>query len=174
MPNARARWITSLPIAFLADRTAAEDRERPAAEAARFAERLLVPLVRAQRRDVVVDAAIEVDEVAHRELGDRGGVLARAVRDVHAARRRRARVDRVHSGAGADDEREARARLEVRLADLRAAHDQDLGIRLAELRRERVTVELRVDLELRAELLQTAGNERSELVRDEDSHGRPV
>ena len=63
---------------------------------------------------------------AERQLGDRDRVLARAVRDVDAARRGGGDVDGVVAGAGADDQRQP-AGVEHRRGDLRAAHDEHVG-----------------------------------------------
>ena len=61
---------------------------------------------RAQVGDVVGDAAVDREQQTKRQLGYGDRVLARAIRDANAARCRGLDVDRVHAGAGADDELE--------------------------------------------------------------------
>ena len=73
----------------------------------------------------VGDAPVERDRQPEDELGDRGRVLARAVRDVDAALARRPHVDRLHLRAGAHDEVELARRLDRFRRHLRRADDED-------------------------------------------------
>jgi hypothetical protein len=91
----------------------------------------LVPHAAAEIDDVVGDPAVERADQPERQLGDRDRVLARAVRDVDPALGRGGDVDRVVAGAGADHEREP-AGLEHRARDLGRAHDQHLGLGVAD------------------------------------------
>ena len=112
MSKARARRITSRR-----DGAGAGDAERLAGQPARLGVELLVPGAGAQIGDVVGDAAIDGEQQREGQLGDRDRVLAGAVRDVDAARRRGLDVDGVVAGAGADDQRQAPG-VEHRLGDL--------------------------------------------------------
>ena len=126
---------------LLTDVAIAEQAQRPAEQPARFRVLLFVPRTRAQLRNVVRDAAIEREQQRERELGDGNRVLARTVRDVDAALRRRRDVDRVVAGAGANDERE-RARLEHRRGHGRAADDEDVGRAVANRRRQPIVFQI--------------------------------
>ena len=141
------------PRHLLADIPEAEQAERATVQAARLRVLLLVPLARAQIGDVVRDTAVEREDEAEGELGDRDRVLARAVRHVDAARRGGLHVDVVVAGAGAHDERQVPG-VEHRLGDLRAAHDEHVGAGFANRLDERLFLQVRVIDDVEAEVLQ--------------------
>src|SRR5262249_11836678 len=132
---------------------------------------LLVPDAAHEIAGAVHDAAIEREDEAERQLGDRDRVLAGAVGDVDAALRGGLDVDRVVAGAGADDEREV-AGLEHRPGDLGRPHDERFGAGLADRVAQRVVAVVRPvdDVEARGgEAFEPA---LLELVGDENSHVR--
>ena len=106
---------------------------------------------------------------ANVELGHGDGVLARAVGDVDAALRGRGDIDRVVTGAGPDDERQA-ARREHRRGDRGAAHDEHVGARIAKRRVKRILFEIRLVHDLAAGRPKTVDPALLELVGDEDFH----
>ena len=108
---------------------------------------------------------IERQDQPHRQLGDRDGVLARAVRHVDAALRGAGDVDGVDAGAGADDQRQ-RARVQHRLGDLRRSHDQDRRLRFLDGRDERVAGGIGLEDHVAAGGLQRVETRLLELVRD--------
>ena len=106
------------------DRAEPEDAHRRAVEAACGAVRLLVPATRPQVDGRVDDVAVDGEQEAHRQLGDRDGVPPGQVRDQDPARGGGAGVDRVGAGAGPDHQGEAVGVLEDLADDLGAAHHQ--------------------------------------------------
>ena len=155
------------------DRPRAEHAERAAVEPARLAVVLLVPAARAEVHRRVDDVTVEREQERERELGHGDGVLAGAVGDPDAALAGGLHVDRVDSGAGADDQREL-ARLEHRPRHLRRAHDEDVGARPRDRREQIVAARVRLVDDLAADLREPAPPRVLELVRDEHLHARSI
>ena len=118
--------------------------------------------------DVVGNAPVEREHQAERKLRDRRRVLPGTVRDDDPVRGRRGDVDRVHAGAGADDELERRRH--GRRADLRRSHDQDLGRRSSHGIGERLILQLRLEQHVAAQSFQPVDAAFLELVGDENAH----
>src|ERR1035438_9807005 len=111
---------------FAADLADADDAERFAEEAVGFAEFFFVPFVGAEGGDVVGEAAVESENERKEKLGDRDGIFAGAIGDVHAAGAGGFDVDGVHARAGADDDGELVTGLDRVGGDLFTADDEDL------------------------------------------------
>ena len=109
MPNARRAEGH-----FSADLSQADQSQRPSEQAPRFRKFRLVPLARAQRRDVVGNAAIERQHQPEGQLGHGDGIFPGTIGNINSAPRRRRHVDGVVSRAGAHHQLQ-RARRQNRL-----------------------------------------------------------
>ena len=148
-PSKRRHQITTcIPNAcgasrhLLPDVAEAEQAERPPVEPARLRIFLLVPRARAQSATLSGMRRSSARISAERQLRDGDRVLAGAVRDVDAARRRGRDVDGVVAGAGADDQRQ-RAGVHHRRGDLRRADDEHVGRGRASRLAERLVLQRR-------------------------------
>ena len=127
---------------LLPDAAEPEKAQRLAEEARRLRELLLVPRSRAERRDVVGNAAVEGEHQAERELRHGNGILPWAVRDVDAASRCVRDVDRVVAGARPHDQRQVPG-VHRRGGHLRSPDHEDLRARVSQRRRQRIILERR-------------------------------
>jgi hypothetical protein len=112
---------------FLADAAEAEQTQRAAVQTLRLRVLLLVPLSRAQFRDVIRNTPVEREHEAEGQLRHGNGVLPGTVGHVDSAFRCARHIDRVHACAGTNDERQV-AGIEHRLGDLGRSHDEYLGL----------------------------------------------
>jgi hypothetical protein len=136
---------------FEPDRPEADDAERAPREAAGFSIKRLVPDAAPQIQGLIDEAPVEGEEEAPRELGHGDRVLARAVRNRDRASRSGRKVDRVHTRARPDDQRETGGAFHFRGSDFRRPDDEHLGFGLCEACAERGALELRLVEDLTAE-----------------------
>src|SRR5438128_182175 len=113
---------------LLSDAAKPDQPQRAPEQAARFAVFFLIPLAFAQVNGVGGDATVEREDQAESEFSDGDGVLAGAVGNIDAARRRRLHINRVVARACTHDQAQA-ARFERRARYFGAAHDQHVRAR---------------------------------------------
>lgn len=152
------------------DGAGADDGELAPEEAAGAAEGLLGPPPLPEGRDLVGQAPVEGEQVGEGELGHGDGVLAGAVGHEDAAARGGVEVDGVDAGPRADDQAEGLAGRELSRLDLGRADDEHLGGEGRERGGEGLAGEPRRHGDVVAALPEALGQERGELVRDEDLH----
>ena len=123
IPNAVARRAT-----LLADAAEADEAERPAEQTPAPSSIPSCSSVPARRSATLSgDAAVEREHQREGELRDRDGVLARAVRDIDAAARRGAHVDRVVRPRPRGRSSDRIRCVEHRIGHLGAANDEHVG-----------------------------------------------
>jgi hypothetical protein len=154
---------------FLADVAVTEQAEGAAEHAAGPGIFLLVPASGAELGDVVGHAAIERQQQRERQLRDRDGVLAGAVRHVDAAFGCRRDVDGVVAGARSHDQRE-RTGLEHRRGHCRAAHDQDIRGRFPYRLRQPIVFQVGLIDDVTAGSLEAVDAAFFEFVCNQDFH----